>query len=299
MLCRRALYRCCAAISLLAVSSAKADPITLTGNVANDFQASNPTVANVLANDPNVQYPIHIGEQPWQVQEGLASGWNIKAVMLSYDKATDTMYVGVSTYGGYAGDIVGNGGQPDPHVQYGADPPNFGLDKSITLGFAAANSNATQANPPNPVIVAGVPGPKSGPGSEAGPGLDGFNVATYNSGGGGSSSQSAIYNLPGGYGQTLTAGMGNLAFNPDPSHPGFEFTITNFSKISGLDPTKQSLWIEAYAGSEQTQIAGKDFEQGIYPVLSSQTVPEPATCLVWSLLAAGLLCHCRKRVGSK
>ena len=43
-------------------------------------------------------------------------------------------------------------------------------------------------------------------------------------------------NLLTGFGQTLTAGMGNLAFNPSTATPGFEFTITNFSKLLGANP---------------------------------------------------------------
>ena len=44
------------------------------------------------------------------------------------------------------------------------------------------------------------------------------------------------YDLVTSFGQTITAGMGNLAFHPSAQHPGFEFTITNFSKLLGTNP---------------------------------------------------------------
>ena len=44
---------------------------------------------------------------------GLVSGWNIKDIRLDYNAATDTMYVGVNTYG-VAGNVDGNGTPGSP-----------------------------------------------------------------------------------------------------------------------------------------------------------------------------------------
>jgi len=82
------------------------------------------------------------------------------------------------------------------------------------------------------VLVAGVPAIKT----QASTGAPQFEVATPTAGALG-------YN----FGQTI-ANAGSLAFNPSQAHPGFEFTIKNFSKISGLDPYN-GFWISLYAGS--------------------------------------------------
>ena len=61
--------------------------------------------------------PVHIAQPSWMTSAGLVSGWNIKDVALDYNAATDTMYVGVNTYG-VAGNVDGNGtpGSPLPQT---------------------------------------------------------------------------------------------------------------------------------------------------------------------------------------
>jgi hypothetical protein len=260
---------------------ASAGAIQLTGFVEKDFPAGSPSVT-VL---PHSNDPFHLGQATWMTQRGWVNGWSIKDVRLSYDAKTDTMFVGVNTFS-VAGNVDGNGtpGIPDPLLTKagGIDPANFGGDKSISVAFAPPNSkSATQ--PGSPVIVAGVSADKS----TAGPGTDGFTVAAYKETGNG---------IEYDYGKTLTDHLGNLAFDPSLAHPGFEFTITNFSKGLGLDPSKP-LWISVYAGSIQGIVAGKDFVPWSR-VPAPEFVPEPTTILAWASVLGIVAWRMRRRLSA-
>ena len=167
------------AIALLGARSVSAGPITFTGNVANDFNPLTTPGVVTITDSIHENDPIHIAQPSWMTSSGLVSGWNIKDVALYYNAATDTMYVGVNTYG-VAGNVDGNGtpGSPDPRLTAagGTDPANFGGDKAMVVGFAPLTGTYNPANLPAPVIVAGVSGDKA---TQTGPGLDGFNVANY------------------------------------------------------------------------------------------------------------------------
>ena len=108
----RTVFRSCLIVAaLLGARSVSADPITFTGNVANDFNpATNPGVV-VITDSLHQNDPAHIAQPAWMTSEGLVSGWNIKDVRLDYNAATDTMYVGVNTYG-VAGNVYGGGTPP-------------------------------------------------------------------------------------------------------------------------------------------------------------------------------------------
>src|SRR5262245_58763109 len=120
---------------LLAARSAAADPITFTGNVANDFNPHTNTDVVVI---PHSDAPVHIAQPQWMTDSGFDSGWNIKDVRLGYDPKTDVMYVGVNTFG-IAGNVDGNGtpGTPDARLiaAGGSDPANFGGDKGMAVAF--------------------------------------------------------------------------------------------------------------------------------------------------------------------
>jgi hypothetical protein len=268
------------AIALLAARSVSAGPITFTGNVANDFNPQTTPGVVTITDSIHENDPVHIAQPSWMTQSGLVSGWNIKDVALYYNASTDTMYVGVNTYG-VAGNVDGNGtpGSPDPRLTAagGTDPANFGGDKAMVVGFAPLTGTYNPSNLPTPVIVAGVSGDKA---TQTGPGLDGFNVANYVGG-----TTPGTINLLTGFGQTLTAGMGNLAFDPSLAHPGFEFTITNFSKLLGANPSN-GLVVMTQDGSVDSIITGKDELVGTFP--QPQQIPEPTTWMVWAGLAGGL-----------
>jgi hypothetical protein len=280
MVGRTALRWCLVVAALVGARSATAGPITFTGNVANDFNPTNPGV-EIITDSIHENDPIHIAQPAWMTSAGLVSGWNIKDVALEYNAATDTMYVGVQTYG-VAGNVDGNGtpGSPLPQLTAagGTDPANFGGDKALAVAFAPLTGTYNPTNLPTPVLVAGVSGDKA---TQSGPGLDGFNVAKYTGG-----TTPGTINLLTGFGQTLTAGMGNLAFDPSSAHPGFEFTITNFSKLLGANPAN-GLVVMTQDGSVDSIVTGKDEIVGTYPTDQAQTIPEPTTVLIWAGLAAG------------
>jgi hypothetical protein len=268
------------AIALLAARSVSAGPITFTGNVANDFNPQTTPGVVTITDSIHENDPVHIAQPSWMSQSGLVSGWNIKDVALYYNASTDTMYVGVNTYG-VAGNVDGNGtpGTPDPRLTQagGTDPANFGGDKAMVVGFAPLTGTYNPTSLPTPVIVAGVSGDKP---AQTGPGLDGFNVTKYVGG-----TTPGTINLLTGMGQTLTAGMGNLAFDPSLAHPGFEFTITNFSKLLGANPAN-GLVVMTQDGSVNSIVTGKDELVGTFP--EAQQIPEPTTWMVWAGLAGGL-----------
>jgi hypothetical protein len=281
-------------LTVLAVIGARpalAGPITLTGNVENDFVrgAPNVNVVNVLAN------PAQVGEAGFITQSGSVSGWAIKDIRTSYDASSDTMSVGFNTFRNaqgqpaIVGDSDGNGDPGGASSQMkaagGVDTPHLGGHKSVAIAFASDAPNG-QPGPGKPLVIAGIPSNKA----TQGPGLDGFNVAQY---------KGLNLGLGDNFGPTLTSNLGTLAFDPSKDHPGLEFTIKNFSKIPGLSPTK-GLWVTAYAGSPDDVVAG---EAGLkftrLPAFSEQQVPEPATVLVWSVLAGGVALRFRRRSAGK
>ena len=279
MVGRTALRCCLVVVALLGARSATAGPINFTGNVANDFNPTTNPGVEIITDSIHQNDPSHLAQPSWMTAAGLVSGWNIKDVALSYNSATDTMYVGVQTYG-VAGNVDGNGtpGNPLPQLTAagGTDPANFGGDKAMAVAFAPLTGTFNPSNLPAPVIVAGISGDKA---TQTGPGLDGFNVTKYAGG-----TTPGTMDLVTGFGQTLTAGMGNLAFNPSSATPGFEFTITNFSKLLGANPAK-GLVVMTQDGSVDSIITGKDQLVGTFPTNEAQTIPEPTTILVWAGLA--------------
>jgi len=281
-------YSLIAAALLCGAHSVMAGPISFTGNVAADL---NPATNSSVVVIPHSTVPDHIAQPGWMTASGLVSGWNIKDVRLDYNAQTDTLYVGVNTFG-VAGNVDGNGtpGTPDARLTAagGSDPANWnalGSDKSMALGFAPATLTSTPNNPPSPVVVAGIPGNKA----MAGTGLDGFNVASYAPTGGAGSPN---YDLVNSFGKTLTAGMGNLAFQPGAQNPGFEFTITNFSKLLGANPAN-GFYVSAQDGSINSVVTGKDYVPST--LIEAQQIPEPTTWMVWAGLAAAGLTWARRR----
>jgi hypothetical protein len=89
------------------------------------------------------------------------------------------------------------------------------------------------------------------------------------------------------YGSTLDGHVGTLAFNPSADHPNFEYTVTNFNTIPGID-TAAGFWIKVYAGSPDDGSVGEENSQWIHvPAFAPETIPEPTTWLAWTLLVGG------------
>ena len=268
--------------------TADAAAITFTGNVAQDFGlVGNPTTATTGAQGVYVDNysttPIHIAQPSWMTSEGLVSGWNINTVALAYNSTTDQLYVGIQTFG-VAGNVDGNGTPGNPLSQLtaagGSDPANFGGDKAMAFGIAPLPTNGSPLSPtntPEPIIVAGISGNKS----QAGSGLDGFNVAKYSAMG----STGPGYQLVGNFGASYGPNAGSLAFDPSSAHPGFEFTINNFSQLLGYNP-ENGFVFSVQDGSIYSVVTGKDYvpatDTGVLP--QHLNTPEPATWLAWTIV---------------
>ena len=89
----------------LAVQAAWADPITLTGNAANDFNPNTNSSVQVFPIDSD---PLQtIAETPYMLANNRITGWAVKDLRLAMD-SSGTLSVGVNSYG-IAGDADGNG----------------------------------------------------------------------------------------------------------------------------------------------------------------------------------------------
>ncbi len=251
-------------------ATARAGAVTFTGNVETDMPA---TPGNGVFVVPGEQ-PSQVAQDSWITQNGWINGWVMKDMRFDYNKATDTMQVGVNFYS-IAGDADGNPtGKPAPQsLLEGLDPASLGGRKSISVEFAApAGQGGAQVGAP--VIVAGVPEDKM---TSGGTGTDQFTVASA-----GSSSSIQV-----NYGKQINSAMGSLAFDPSPAHPDFEFTIKNWSQFSTLAGSN-GFWVSAFAGSPDDVVAGEGkIPWAHIPVPGQQTIPEPTTVAGWALMAGG------------
>jgi hypothetical protein len=278
MECRRLLIGAAACLALAAGGrTATAGGITFaTGNVETDMPSSAPDVTTIV-NHPypgtQISNPNTVYQPQWMTDAGLINGWVIKDMRVSYDQANDRLYVGVNFFG-VAGDPSGQGflgPATDPRFG-GQEHAHLGLfshsDESITVGLDLTNSG-------KPTIVAGIAADKS----IVGPGTDGFTVNW---------AKDASAGLSGAYGASLNSHNGNLAFEPSKDHPDFEFSISGVSKIPGFD-INNGLGLTAFAGASDDIDIGEDAVP--YTHFALEQIPEPATVLAWSLVAAGAAVH--------
>ena len=264
------------AVSLAAFRPALADPITLTGNVASDFTTANGSIEVPVNLGPGmVTGPT--GSTPGQ----LVSGVDIQNIWVNYNSTTDQLDVGFQGYKNVAGqqEIFGdNSGNPNPAL----DPnPNFGGLKSFAITFAPVTINALgQTVAGTPSIIAGIPQNKALGGTGT---IDGFTVSSYSPNAAG---------LPFSFGSQI-ANAGNLAFNPSAAQPDAEFTINNFSKISGVSLTN-GFFLEAYSGTPGNQEGKLETSYLWVPPLEPQQLPEPTTWVVWTIMAGGVAYRFRR-----
>jgi hypothetical protein len=224
-------------LSLGFARESSADVIDFTGNVANDF----PSTSGVSIPGK----PGSVAEESYIIQNGWTSGFLVESLRLSYDKASDTLFVGVQTYS-IAGDADGNPNPngPDPKLAEagGVNLPGFGGDKSLTVAFASVNQNGGVGATD---FVAGIPANKAVGDSRN---TNDFTVATYNNTG-----QGLAYS----YGTILNNHVGELMVNPTASAPNFEFALTNFSQLPGFNAAK-GFYISLFLGSQTAIVVGKE-----------------------------------------
>jgi hypothetical protein len=259
-------------VAILGARPVVAGPIAFTGNVSTDFgittpgQSTNPDIT-VISSAATLNPESSTGATGTPLLNGVAAGDAIKQIAFEYNAATDTAYVGIQTWG-----VAGNVGST-----------TIANGNGMVVGFASLSGgtfNPADLSPP--AFVAGTANVAAGESSAAagrGSGLDGFNVATYTGG-----TVAGTMNLLTGFGQTVTAGLGNLAFNPSAATPDYEFTITNFSKVLGANPL-QGVVIMTQDGEVNVDTS-KDELVGVG--LQAQELPEPTALLVWAGLAGGM-----------
>jgi hypothetical protein len=265
-----ALALTAAVVTLAAPRPALANPIPLTGFVANDFTPANGSVIVPVYQGPGVIAGPD-GSAPGQ----LVGGFDIQSIRLNYDATTDTMSVGIQGYKNAAGleQIFGDAtGNLDPSK----DPsPNFGGSKSVAIAFAPLGHDANgKPVAGSPAIIAGIPSDKSMGGNGT---TDGFTVSQFSSNPSG---------LEFSFGKQLAQYTGNLAYNPSAAHPDLEFTIKNFSQIPGLN-MKNGFYLQAYAGAPGDQNGEVQTAWTFSPAPQGFNAPEPMTWLAWMLLAGG------------
>lgn len=182
--------------------------------------------------------PHFVAIEPWMTQ----TGWDIREIIFAYNTKTDTLDVDVKTTG-IAGDADGLGipGQFDPQLiaAGGVNPANIGGRGSISFGFWSANANGTMGAA---VAVAGVPEVKPDNAPQ-----DGFRLAQFD----------PTKSLPTSYGASITNATGTLLYSPSAQHPDFEFTISNFSKLFGMN-LANGFYFAGFAGSPDDRVAGED-----------------------------------------
>jgi hypothetical protein len=274
--------------------------INLTGHVEKDFPLGGGTASTgKIFTQTVTTSPTTIAQSSWITNNGWVSGWNVKDIRFStyQDAATGSsvLYVGVNNWanssGAYAPFGQANGDPSGMATPY--DPARLGSttptsDKSFALEIA--KFNPSNPNVPGTVVaIAGVPADKS----LNGPGIDGYTVSTVDM-------SRASGGLGYMFGKTIPQYMGNLAFDPSPSHPQLEFSIKDIKDLVGVpNGDGTGFWFKFYAGSALDGVAGETNTGWMYVpgvVIDTQVgTPEPTTVLSWTLIVGGMAWRASRR----
>lgn len=206
----------------------------LSGNVDQDFAF--PQVIVVVDNEGILDVGVPIPPFP----EGTITGFEFTDIRFAYDRATDTMFVGMN-FVGIAGDADGDG-DPDSAgpvlaMQPGQDFPQFGGGEAFVVLFDTDLDTL-------PDVVVGV---------DVNNDLSGFQAAVALEG------QSPALS----FGAPLPNHTGQVFSVPSASQPDLEFTIPNFSSLPGFGPSNPltdtfSFNVSAYSGSLDDAGIGED-----------------------------------------
>lgn len=195
-----------------------------TGDAAADFTGPNVVKIDDLEDDVGMTAPDFGPEA--------RSGWDMKAVYLEYDPATDTLYVGIDCVV-ICGDADGDGdpgsaGSILTNLQ-GRDVANFGQGESFGL-LIDTNNDFTGAGG-NFEVVVGVKNSDD---------LNAFGVYQYTG---------TIGNQlrDEGWGARLPNAT-TLFASPSAATPDLEFTIANFSTLPGFPAGQPVLAYKVYTG---------------------------------------------------
>jgi hypothetical protein len=234
---KRALYSIMALTLVLGMALTLAMPVgaatpTFTGDVPTDF-----TGLGILT-IPDTGGVGDVG-LPKNALNGTISGWDMVDLRLTYDTSTDTLYVGINTFG-IAGDADGDG---DPGhtadwlaTNEGTDHTDLHSTESIAVYFDLNQDG-------NFDVIAGV---------SRWTDVSGFTVANF------SGSQ---WSPASAFGTALPTHTGSYYASPSAADPDFEFTILNFSTLPGQDALLAGFRVWAFMGSQDDDGIGEDFIQ--------------------------------------
>ncbi|MEZ4662260.1 MAG: hypothetical protein R2911_32315 [Caldilineaceae bacterium] len=225
---------------------------TFTGDAAADFTGADVVTITDLTNDVGIPAP--------DFPPGSVSGWDMRAIYLEYDAATDTLYVGVdcvvicgdadndgdpNTTGPILGKPASEGGLG------GADVADWGSGESFGLIFDTNNDGAFE-------VVVGVKNSQD--------------ISTF-----------GAYNFSGRTGTQLRntgwgAALSNVVSLYAPTSadaPDLEFTIENFSTLPGFTAgdTALSYQVHAGMGSGVDDGIGEDFTTGVTGITPTPAPP--------------------------
>ena len=186
------------ALSIAMAVPAMAATPTFTGDVENDFPTGPDFLTFPDPNGQNVWVPAHPSAP-------ISSGWDIKDVRVTYDSATDILYVGLNSYQ-TVGDADTDGNEGTMSYGGGVDVPNLGASESVSVYFDLDQDGDWD-------VIAGVPSASD---------FSGFTLTTAL----GSTASIGFFGTP-----ALTSHLGTVYWNP-PSDPDLEFQILDFSTLS-------------------------------------------------------------------
>jgi len=233
---KRALYSIMVLVLVLGMALTLATPVgaatpTFTGNVTLDF--TGPGILTIP--DPGGVGDVGL---PLNAPPGTVSGWDMVDFRLTYNAATDTLYVGINTFG-IAGDADGDGAPGGTSAwlttNLGTDISNLGSTETIAVYFDL-NQDGTFD------VIAGVSGTTD---------ISGFTVANFDPLG-------DPYNPSSAFGTALPGNTGSYHANPSAAAPDFEFTILNFSTLPGQDALLAGFRVWAFMGSLEDDGIGED-----------------------------------------
>jgi hypothetical protein len=234
---KRALYSTMVLALVLSMAFALTTPVgaalpIFTGDVPTDF--TGPGILTIP--DPGGVGDVGL---PDNAPPGTHSGWDMVDLRLTYDTSTDTLYVGINTFG-IAGDADGNGNPGGTSAwlstNLGTDIANLGSTETIAVYFDLDQDGTFD-------VIAGVSGSND---------VTGFKVANFSGN---------PYNPSYAFGTALPTHTGSYHANPSAADPDFEFTILNFSTLPGQDALLAGFRVWAFMGSLEDDGIGEDFIQ--------------------------------------
>lgn len=284
-------------LGLAIAGTTNAASIPFTQKVETDFPS---TDKNVLITPTQAVIPATL--PAWMTSAGYTSGMDFKDVRVSYDKASDTLSVGVN-FKGIGGDNDGNGvvGTIDPRGQNlgNFEPTRFSSLQTVALGMDLNQDGKYD-------LTVGIPLSKPLDPATGKPmdGVAAFSLTKY---------IDSANGLPTAFGPTqvgsvnLLDHVGQKALETSADKPGIEFQITKFSEVAKAfdpkyDPTTTSLTLRGYSADLGSPSIGKSTLYWAFNTpLAEVIVPEPATLVAWSSALAALAAwrHTRRRASAR